>query len=547
MASKRAAPTRRSRKSGRKRLVTMQNTRRVVQVLAFLAFVYLFLLTIGHVRVVPTATGQTAVLALVSRAPVDTFLRIDPLIGISTMVAARKVIHVLVWYALPIVVLTVIAGRFFCGWLCPLGTSLDAFDILFFRRRRAARPGVRWRNTKYYLLAVILLCSLLSAQIAYFFDPIALLVRSFTLVFVGPVQMVLRAIGMLAPVREHLPIVTHNRLMPDLQMFFRANLAVLAIFAAIVGANYYSRRFWCRNLCPLGALLALFSRVSIIRRIVSDRCNACSRCERDCKMAAILPDPKEYLAPECIYCYSCTSVCPRGATKIIPSFVGTGYRTELSLSRRRLVQALGVGLAWTAISKTHVSAKNARDSKIKTSSPQLIRPPGALPEDDFLATCIRCSECMKVCPTNGLQPAVLEAGLEGLWTPILVPRIGECTQNCNLCSQVCSTQAIQPFEIKEKEYIFIGTAVIDRSACVVWNSDRPCLVCDEYCSYHAIHWKVVDGVRRPFVNERKCTGCGICETACPIQPQSAVRVFSFGDKRHMTREEQRRWSKAQAG
>jgi len=151
---------------------------------------------------------------------------------------------------------------------------------------------------------------------------------------------------------------------------------------------------------------------------------------------------------------------------------------------------------------------------------------------------------MKVCPTNGLQPALTEAGIEGLWTPILVPKIGECAQNCNLCSKVCPTQAIQPFEKDEKQHIFIGTAVIDRSQCIVWNGDKACLICEEYCSYLAVHFREVDGVRRPFVNEKKCTGCGKCESACPIQPQAAIRVFSFGDKRHMSREEQKFWSES---
>jgi ferredoxin len=214
----------------------------------------------------------------------------------------------------------------------------------------------------------------------------------------------------------------------------------------------------------------------------------------------------------------------------------------VDLNRRRLVQSFAIGIGWAAMARTGISTKTARDSKIKTSSPYLLRPPGALPEDEFLDTCIRCGECMKVCPTNGLQPAVTEAGMEGFWSPLLVPRIGECTQNCNLCSEVCATQAIQPFTVAEKNFLFIGTAVIDRSACIVWNSDKPCLICDEYCSYHALKWKNVDGVRRPFVNEAVCTGCGICESACPIQPLAAIRVYSFGDKRHMTRDEQRRWS-----
>ena len=191
------------------------------------------------------------------------------------------------------------------------------------------------------------------------------------------------------------------------------------------------------------------------------------------------------------------------------------------------------------LGKTNVAAKASRVGKVKTSSELLIRPPGALPEDEFVNRCIRCSECMKVCPTGGLQPALTEAGFAGLWTPVLVPKIGECTQNCNLCSQVCSSKAIEPFEIPEKSYIYIGRAVIDRSSCIVWNSDKQCLICDEHCSYHAVHWKSVDGVKRPFVDEHKCVGCGICENACPIQPVAAIRAFSFGDRRYWTREQQK--------
>ena len=209
------------------------------------------------------------------------------------------------------------------------------------------------------------------------------------------------------------------------------------------------------------------------------------------------------------------------------------------MSRRRLFQGIGIGALAAVLGKTNAAAKTSRAGLIPLSSPALIRPPGALPEEEFTNRCIRCSECMKVCPTGGLQPAITEAGIAGLWSPVLVPRIGECTQNCNLCSQVCSSQAIQPFEISEKPHIYIGRAVIDRSQCIVWNSGKQCLVCDEYCSYHAVHWQTVEGVRRPFVDEHKCVGCGICENACPIQPVAAIRPFSFGDKRNMSRADQK--------
>ena len=205
-------------------------------------------------------------------------------------------------------------------------------------------------------------------------------------------------------------------------------------------------------------------------------------------------------------------------------------QSEISLSRRRVLQASGIGLAVAAVAAIDPGRKIATAAPVRLSSPFLIRPPGSVPEDEFVDRCTRCGACMKACPTNGLQPAIHEAGIEGFWTSILVPRIGCCTQECNACGEVCPTDAIRPFKIADKPKIFIGTAIIERDQCIAWNADKKCLVCDEYCSYKAIVWKVRDGYKRPFVDEKKCTGCGICESACPIQPVAAIRVYSLGAK-----------------
>lgn len=507
--------------AGRKsKLVRMENLRRVVQVLCFGVFVYLFALTIGQYNADAKAN------ILTSKAPIDIFFRIDPLLGLAAMVSARRVILIMLVYGLPIVILSVLAGRFFCGWVCPLGSALDATDKLLFRARKQTRVlnNLALRNVKYYLLAGILIAAVFGSQIAYFFDPITILTRAFTFsVFPFVTKSGLK-----------LPLVPS-----DVQYFFRFNFVAAGMLVGILALNSISRRFWCRNLCPLGALLGLVSRFSIVRRMVKSNCIGCKKCIPECKMGAIHDDPTQYQAPECIYCYSCTPVCPTLSTRIAPSIASEGYHSDLDLNKRRVMQAAGVGVLIALLGKTNVAAKESRTGRVKTSSPMLIRPPGALPEDEFVARCVRCSECMKVCPTNGLQPALAEAGFEGIWTPVLVPKIGECTRHCNLCSQVCSSQAIQPVEVAEKEHIFIGTAVIDRSQCIAWNSDKQCLVCDECCSYRAVMWQSVDGVRRPFVEEHRCVGCGICENVCPIQPLAAIRVFSFGDKRHLSREEQR--------
>ena len=124
--------------------------------------------------------------------------------------------------------------------------------------------------------------------------------------------------------------------------------------------------------------------------------------------------------------------------------------------------------------------------------PNLIRPPGALDEDRFLARCIRCGQCMRICPGNIIQPALFEAGIQGLWTPAVNYRIGVsgCQPNCVACGQVCPTAAIRPLSLEEKQGtgefaaqgpIRMGTAFVDRTRCLPWAMDRPCLVCHELC------------------------------------------------------------------
>ena len=67
---------------------------------------------------------------------------------------------------------------------------------------------------------------------------------------------------------------------------------------------------------------------------------------------------------------------------------------------------------------------------------------------------------MRVCLTNGLQPTLFEAGVEGMWTPRLVSRIGYCEYSCTLCGQVCPTGAIAHLDTVTKRKVTIGTAII---------------------------------------------------------------------------------------
>jgi MauM/NapG family ferredoxin protein len=171
----------------------------------------------------------------------------------------------------------------------------------------------------------------------------------------------------------------------------------------------------------------------------------------------------------------------------------------------------------------------------KPSSGAVIRPPGSKPEPDFLDACIRCGECMKVCPTTTLQPSFLEGGIHGVFTPHLVPRIGYCEYNCTLCGQVCPSGAIAPLSVEVKRRTIIGRAHFDTKRCLPYAKGISCIVCEEHCPtprkailFDEVEMINIKGekvrVRQPYVKPSLCIGCGICEKKCPLESESAIRV-----------------------
>lgn len=491
--------------------------RRIVQLCVLAAFIWLFLAT----RWQP---GEVA--------PAHPFfLRLDPL---SMLVTALSPAHTLLPFFLPALILlalTVLFGRFFCGWICPLGTVIDICETLIWRRRKALRAHASVPWLKYCILAAVLVAALAGTQLAWLLDPIPLLTRTAATVFYPVGHLVYNAaITAGRPLLRAMGV----RLYPSSVHEYSLSLAVAAMFALVVGLSYLSRRYWCRTVCPLGALLGLVGRWGLWRRWVTG-CVECMRCTAECKMGAIPRDnPAHTRSAECILCYDCIT-CPQpGIVHIGLARRTEGHVTATGATRRQFLGAAGLGLAYSAAAATGVSRRPLRDD--------LIRPPGAikrtpdgriqrLTEEEFRALCVRCGNCMKVCVTGGLQPALWEAGWDGVYTPVLVPRIGPCEQNCTACGMVCPTGALKPFTVEEKAHIQLGRAHIDRSKCLSWrpgNLYKLCLVCYEHCPWGAIEIIIDNGQKRPVVNEEKCVGCGVCEFRCPVTPEKAIRVQRKG-------------------
>ena len=143
--------------------------------------------------------------------------------------------------------------------------------------------------------------------------------------------------------------------------------------------------------------------------------------------------------------------------------------------------------------------------------------------------------CLRACPTHGLQPALYEAGVEGFWTPIFQPRLGNCEYGCTTCGQICPTGAIPPLDLDTKRLMPIGKASIDPVRCLAWSEQAPCIVCEEMCPLPDKAIKLIerqaawpDGtpytLQLPVVQPDLCIGCGLCEHKCPVSGEAAIRV-----------------------
>ena len=509
------------------KLVSTRNIRWIVQGSFLLLFLFLFIQT--------ESKGNDEL-----GYPVRLFLDFDPLILVTTLLSAHAVAKAFL-LSLVVIVLSMVLGRVFCGWVCPLGTLHNMIGSL--GKRRPARDLKNWHRVKYYILIGVIASAVFTLQPVGIMDPISLLIRSFSLNVYPLFNYAVRStfdtiysvnpLGM-AAVSEPVYTLLKKSVLSFNQAIYNQSVFIGMLFLVVLSLNLVEKRFWCRYLCPLGALLGLMSRFSLLKRSVSEGCTECGACATVCQGNAV-PDQKgKWKDAECYYCWNCDDICPNNA--VLFGFSGKKQTPAMDLGRRRVVVSALSGIAAVPLLRiTPLGTANAKN-------PNLLRPPGSLEEKEFLRRCVKCGECMKVCITNGLQPTLMEAGLEGIWSPTLVPRIGYCEYRCTLCGQVCPTGAIKKLSLPEKAKVKIGLAMIDKGRCLPWAHATPCIMCEEVCPTpkKAVWFEKaevrdrkgrVQTLQQPRVDLELCIGCGICEAKCPVLGRPAITVSSVGESR----------------
>lgn len=238
-------------------------------------------------------------------------------------------------------------------------------------------------------------------------------------------------------------------------------IAVLAVLAIV----FFKNRFFCTNICPVGALLGLISKFSINKIYIdSPLCVSCGMCEKNYQSGCINSKEKSIDNETCVKCLKCIHVCPKEGLKF-----GKEPKPEVkfSLKRRQLIIGTAVVSVFGGMIKTGLILKD----KIIEGLKDFILPAGAVSKERFANKCYNCNLCVQNCPNKILVKADNE---------IPVVHIdyskGFCKFDCAKCGEVCPSGAIKRLSIEEKQNTRIAMAMI---------------------------------------NEDKCSKCGLCIDACP--------------------------------
>ena len=437
-------------------------------------------------------------------------------INLPTIVAAGFVV---------VLVATLLFGRVYCSFVCPLGVFQDGCARLArtVNKKRIERPGPRHDWVRFGILgasAVSLIAG--STLLVNLLDPFSSAGRILTHL-VRP--FVYGGNNFLAWLSELLTLYWPNPVdLPPQSL--PAVLIALGTLGVVGWLSYTRGRFYCNVICPVGALLGLVSRVALFKIAINQEdCTSCGLCEKACKGGCIDKKKKTVDFDRCVGCFNCFDVCVRDDMYFTTPWKAVAKPVPSDAGRRKFLQRSSASMALLFLTGGGKTIVPKKLTTVRTGSPMPVSPPGSRSLQHFTATCTACHLCVSACIANVLQPSLFEYGVSGVFQPRMDYRSGYCNYDCTACGDVCPSGAILPLEKEQKKLTQLGIAKFVKDNCIVNTEHTDCGACSEHCPTKAVTMvKFTDKLVIPEVHEEFCIGCGACEHACPTKPFKAIYV-----------------------
>jgi ferredoxin-type protein NapF len=435
-----------------------------------------------------------------------------------------------------VLLLTALLGRVYCSVICPLGIFQDVVSWIAkktgFIKRYKFKKALNY--LRYPLLALVVIFLLFGSMLLLnLLDPYS----SFGRIFSDIIRPALITINNgLAALFEKANLYFLYRYNLGLITWHSVWIPVVSLGLVVWLAFAYGR-LYCNAICPVGTLLGLLSRYSLFKvKMDAATCTKCGKCSFTCKSSCINIKTLEVDNSRCVACCNCLSACPEnsiryrlalGSKKAGPEPIKKATRDLTDATKRDFIgKSLVFGAAVAGLSVRASASEDGRPAgKILNKKNHPVSPPGSVSLKHFNNHCTACHLCVSVCPTGVLQPSFLEYGLKGLAQPHMDFSTEYCNYECTKCGEVCPAGAVLPLTIEDKKLEQNGQVRFTREKCIVYTDNTSCGSCSEHCPTQAV--KMVpykNGLTIPHTDTEICIGCGACEFACPVKPNTAIFV-----------------------
>jgi ferredoxin-type protein NapF len=428
-----------------------------------------------------------------------------------------------------VLILTFLFGRVYCSTICPLGILQDVFAWISKNTRLVKRYKFKkaLNYLRYPLLAIAVVLLLFgSLFIVNLLDPYSGFGRIFSDIIRPGIIL---ANNGLASLFEKYDMYFLYRLNLDLITWHTVLIPAITLLL-IIWLSLYFGRLYCNTICPVGTVLGLLSRVSLFKiKMDAVTCTKCGKCSFACKSSCINVKNLEVDNSRCVACYNCISVCPESSIKYERS-IGRSKRLTMATdtSKRDFIgKTLLYGVALAGISGKNFGQEviERPAGKIPNKKNHPVSPPGSVSLKHFTERCTACHLCVTVCPTSVLQPSFLEYGFLGMAQPHMDYSVEYCNFECTKCGEVCPTGAILPLTVEDKKLEQTGLVHFVIKKCIVYTDNTSCGSCSEHCPTQAVRMvPYKEGLTIPETNTDICIGCGACEFACPVKPNTAIFI-----------------------